>query len=99
MAQGFKAVIAVPSPERIRALLREWGRYGYMIGQAFVPPRLDVMTHFSYWQTREATVLGALPQSDRSAIAAAFDRGVTVWGSVAEIGSQPSNAPVPGVSY
>lgn len=99
VAQGFKAVIAVPSPERIKALLREWGRYGYMIGQAFVPPRLDVMTHFSYWQTREATVLGALPQSDRSAIAAAFDRGVTVWGSVAEIGSQPSNAPVPGVSY
>jgi len=99
VAQAFRVLISVPSTERIHALVSEWNRYGYMIGQAFVPPRLDPMTHRSYWQISEATVLGALPQNARDLIARAFERGVTVWTTVAEIGTEPANAPRAGVSY
>lgn len=74
-------------------------RYGYTVNRAFVPPRLDVMTHYSYWQLTEASVLGNLPQSAREAVAAAFSRGVTIWNTVSEIGTEPANAPVAGVSY
>lgn len=76
-----------------------FNRYGYTINRAFVPPRLDVMDHFSYWQLSEATILGDLPQSAREAVAAAFARGVTVWNHVSEIGTEPTNTPVAGISY
>jgi hypothetical protein len=99
IAQAFQVIISVPSLERIKALVSEWNRYGYMIGQAFVPPRLDPMTHRSYWQISEATVLGALPQNARDTVSRAFERGVTVWTTVAEIGTEPANAPRAGVSY
>jgi hypothetical protein len=99
VAQAFRVLISVPSAERIHALVSEWNRYGYMIGQAFIPPRLDPMTHRSYWQISEATILGALPQNARDAISRAFERGVTVWTAVAEIGTEPANAPRAGVSY
>ena len=99
IGQAFRAIVAVPSAERVRALLSEWGRYGYMIGQAFVPPRMDPMTHYSFWQISDATILGRLPQDARVDIASAFQRGVTVWNSVAEIGTEPANAPRAGVSY
>lgn len=99
VAQAFQAIVAIPSVERVRALLSEWRRYGYMIGQAFVPPRLDVMTHWSFWQLTDATILGSLPQSARETVAAAFERGVTVWSDVGEIGTEPANEPIPGVTY
>lgn len=99
IGQAFKVVIQVPAVDRIRALISEWSKYGYMIGRAFVPPRLDPMTHWSYWQTRDTTVLGAIPQDARSAVAGAFERGVTVWTSVSEIGTQPANAPRSGIMY
>lgn len=99
LAQAFQAIIVVPSAERIRKLISEWTRYGYMIGQAFVPPRLDVMTHYSYWQAEAPTILGALPQTAREAVSAMFERGTTIWGDVAEIGTEPANAPESGVTY
>lgn len=74
-------------------------RYGYTVNRAMVPPRLDPMTHRSYWQLADATILGAAPQADRDAIASAFERGVTVWNVVSEIGTRPANAPRAGVSY
>ncbi len=74
-------------------------RYGYTIGRAFVPSQLNVMDHYSYWQADEPTILGTLPQSARDSISAAFERGVTVWDSVAEIGTQPANTPLDGISY
>jgi hypothetical protein len=99
LQQAFQAIIVMPSAERIRKLVSEWTRYGYMIGQAFVPPQLNVMSHYSYWQANEPTILGSLPQSARDSISAAFERGVTVWDSVAEIGTQPTNTPLGGISY
>lgn len=99
IGQTFQAIVALPSIERVHALLAEWGRYGYMIGQAFVPPRLDPMTHWSYWRTSETTILGSLPQSARDRVASAFERGVTVWNQVGEIGTTPDNVPRPGISY
>ena len=77
----------------------EFDRYGYTVNRAMVPPRLDPMTKRSYWQTADTTVLGDMPQEARQAIAAAFERGVTVWTSVAEVGTNPANSPNSGVSY
>lgn len=78
-----------------------FARYGYTIGRAFVPPRLDAMTHMTYWQTREAVIVGAVPQERRQTIAGAFNRGTTVWSNIAEIGTDVtgSNAPRAGISY
>lgn len=99
ISQGFQAIISVPSAERVSKLLSEWTRYGYMIGQAFVPSRLDVMNHYSYWQTVEPTILGRLPQDARDSISAAFERGLTVWTAVSEIGTEPINTPRAGITY
>lgn len=77
----------------------EFDRYGYRVNRAMVPPRLDAMQKRTYWQTAETTVLGDMPQDARQAVAAAFERGVTVWTSVAEIGTKPANPPTPGVTY
>lgn len=101
VGQAFQAIVAVPSAERVRALLSEWNRYGYMIGQAFTPSRLDVMTRFTYWKAVEPVVLGAVPQQRRQTIAAAFERGTTVWGSISDIGTDvtESNAPLSGIAY
>ncbi len=57
------------------------------------------MTHWSYWQLSEPTILGAVPQGARETIGSAFSRGVTVWQHVAEIGTEPDNEPVAGVTY
>jgi len=101
VAQAFDVIVALPSTERIHALLSEWRRFGYMIGQTFKPTRLDPMTKMSYWQTGGAVILGAVPQQRRQTIAAAFDRGTTVWTSIADIGSDVtgSNTPRAGISY
>lgn len=97
--QAFTVIISVPTADRIAALISEWSRYGYMIGRAFVPPQLNAMSDYTYWQTADALVLGAVPQTRRQTIAGAFNRGVTIWESVAAIGTKPANTPVPGISY
>lgn len=99
--KGFQTLIVAPRPDQVRELLSMWRRYGYMVGRAFTPARLDVMSKFSYWKTTDATILGRIPQSDREQIAAAFDRGVTVYSSLSDIGQDVSttNAPVAGFTY
>jgi hypothetical protein len=101
MAQAFQVIVAMPSAERVKRLLSEWKRYGYMIGQAFDPGQLNVMSHFSYWKTQGALITGSTPQEKRSTIAQAFDRGVTVWDVIAEIGTDVTadNTPLSGISY
>lgn len=99
--KGLQAVIVTPSYDQASQALSVWRRYGYMIGRSFTPSRLDVMSRFSYWKTQDATILGAIPQEDRAKIAAAFDRGVTVYGSLSDVGVAVSteNAPVTGFTY
>ena len=99
IAQAFNVIIAVPSVERVNKLVSEWTRYGYMVGQAFKPTRLDVMNHFSYWLVQDPIILGKLPQAARDSLSAAFERGLTVWVNPAEIGTEPTNSPRNGISY
>lgn len=86
-------------PGDLARAVAEFDRYGYTVNRAMVPPRLDPMSKRSYWRTLDTTVLGDMPQEARQAVAAAFERGVTVWTDVAEIGTRPANSPNPGVSY
>jgi len=99
--RGINALIIVPPDDAVRRALALWKRTGYAVGRALTPSRLDVMTHYSYWQTDGATILGAAPATDRETIARAFDRGLTVWNAVAEIGTDVSDAnqPRPGIHY
>lgn len=99
--KGFQATIVAPRYDQARQLLSVWRRYGYMVNRAFEPSRLDVMSRFSYWKTQDAVILGRIPQADRERIAAAFDRGVTVYSSLSDIGQDVStvNAPVNGFTY
>lgn len=99
--QALRVTIVGPAPDRAAALISRWERYGYMIGRAFRPSRLDVMTRFSYWQTSGAVVTGQIPNTHRTRVASAFDRGVTVYRNLSDIGVDvsASNNPVPGISY
>lgn len=76
-------------------------KFGYTINRALTPTRLDAMTHFTYWKTTEATVVGNVPQENRQTIAQAFNGGVTLWNDISEIGTDvtAANAPVTGISY
>ena len=96
---AFQAIIVMPTQERVNALTSMWTRYGYMIGQAFTPPQLNAMSSYTYWKTQDATVIGAMPQERRQTVAAAFDRGVTIWDDISLIGTQPENTPLTGISY
>lgn len=99
--KGAQAIIVAPRPDQARQLLSTWRRYGYMVGRAFEPSRLDVMSKFSYWKTQDAVIRGAIPHEDRQRIADAFNRGVTVYGSLGDVGRDVSatNEPVSGFSY
>jgi hypothetical protein len=101
LAQAFEVIITMPSAERVKKLISEWSRYGYMIGQAFTPARLDTMTKFTYWQTEGALITGSTPQEKRQTIAEAFNRGVTLWNDLADIGTDVTseNTPVTGFTY
>ena len=78
-----------------------FARYGYTINRPIHPTRLDAMTHFTYWKTGGAVITGAVPQQKRQTIADAFDRGVTVWTTISEIGSNQTgvNTPHSGIAY
>ncbi len=99
LGQAFRVIIALPTQERVKALVATWDRYGYMIGQAFTPNRLDAMTSRTYWKTAETTILGRMPKEAREAIAAHFEAGTTVWTNVADIGTQTTNNPRSGQEY
>jgi murein DD-endopeptidase MepM/ murein hydrolase activator NlpD len=96
---GVSVVVKLPAPDRVRAAISMFERYGYTVGRAMVPPRIDPMDHYSYWQVDDASILGAMPDDARRRLVERFARGTTVWQSVAEIGTRPSNAPRSGVSY
>jgi murein DD-endopeptidase MepM/ murein hydrolase activator NlpD len=99
LGSGLDVVVKLPAPDRVRAAISMWERYGYTVGRAMVPPRLDPMEVYSYWQIDDAAILGAMPDDARRRLVDRFARGTTVWTSVAEIGSKPSNPPRAGVSY
>lgn len=83
----------------IARTVSEFARYGYTVNRAMVPPRMDPMTKFSYWQMEQPSILGAMPQTARDDVIGALERGMTVWGSVADIGTKPVNTAQSGVSY
>ncbi len=81
------------------AAVSVWKKFGYMVNRSMVPPRLDVMSAYSYWRIEDITFQGTLPQDGRMELAAAFERGVTVWTDLNLVGSDPTNTPRSGVSY
>jgi len=99
LGRALDVMIVTPTADAVARALSTWKRYGYMIDRAFVPPRLDAMDRFTYWQLEDPTILGAMPAAARARIADRFTRGTTIWTAVSEIGTNPANTPRPGVSY
>lgn len=99
--RGPRTVVSGMVAGDLARVVAMFARYGYTVNRAFVPSRLDVMSKMSYWQCSDATILGAVPQQRRQTIADAFNRGTTVWASIADIGTDVtgSNTPEPGISY
>lgn len=101
LGRGLTALITSPTADAVNRALSMWKRYGYMVGRSFAPSRLDSMSQMTYWKTNGAVIVGALPHRQRQTIAAAFDRGLTVWASIGAIGTDVTgtNAPTAGISY
>lgn len=97
--RGPLVVILSMVPGDYARAVAMFDRYGYMVNRAMVPPRLDPMTHYSYWQIEDAAIIGDMPQESREAVAASFERGTTIWTDVSDIGTHPTNEPNAGVSY
>lgn len=97
--EALSVCVKLPSPDRVRAAVSMWERYGYMVGRAFIPPRLDPMTAYSYWQMEDVDVVGSMPADARERVAARFRQGTTVWTNIAQIGTKPANTPRAGISY
>jgi hypothetical protein len=99
--RGPLVIVLSMTPGDVNRVVSMFERFGYTINRAFTPPRLDAMTKFTYWKTDGAVVLGNVPQEKRQTIAQAFDRGTTVWTTLADIGTDvtSSNAPTPGFTY
>lgn len=97
--RGPLVLVMALMPGDIARVSSMFARYGYTINRAFVPSQLNTMSRYTYWQTAGAVILGAVPQNRRQTIQAAFDRGVTIWENVADIGTQPTNTPLPGITY
>jgi len=99
LGRGLDVLISVPTADAVARALSTWKRYGYMIERAFVPPRLDAMNNYTYWQLEDPSILGNMPDDARVRIGERFKRGTTVWSVVSEVGTQPANAPRAGISY
>jgi hypothetical protein len=97
--RGPRAVVQGMVAGDVARAVATFDRYGYTVNRAMVPPRLDPMTEYSYWQISDAAVLGQIPQAERDAIVEAFARGVTIWTDVGKIGTHPANAARTGVTY
>lgn len=99
--RGPLIVVLSMTPGDVTRVISMFERYGYTINRAFAPPRLDAMTKFTYWKSDGAVILGNVPQEKRQTIAQAFDRGVTIWNDLADIGTDVTgtNTPTPGFTY
>lgn len=98
-SRGPRAVVQGMVAGDVARAVAMFDRYGYTVNRAMVPPRLDPMTHYSYWQMEDIAIVGQLPQSAREVIAEAFARGVTIWNTVSEIGTHPANSARDSVTY
>lgn len=96
---GLSFVFRKVMPGVRDAAISMWRRYGYMVNRRVNVNRLDAFDTYSYWQFANPTVLGNMPADARMDIAAAFERGTTVWTRVNAIGTDPQNNPTAGVTF
>ena len=100
--QGISLRIKMIDQAHIRAIGDYWLRYGYAVNQfATIPASLMVMTKFTYWKLSETYIqAGNMPESFKQAIRGIFEKGVTVWGNPADIGTNDwgQNAALGGIT-
>lgn len=60
--------------------------YGYKINRVKLP-NLTGRVNYNYVKTNDCIVKGGIPENDRRELVAIFDRGVTIWHSLAGFGN------------
>lgn len=93
---GASIVFKRALPGARTSAVNEFRRYGYVFNRSFRPSQLNAMSNYTYWQAEDATIQGRMPEDARLELAAAFNRGVTVWNDPRQIGQNPTNTPVGG---
>jgi hypothetical protein len=66
-----------------------WLRYGYSVRRFFkIGTRLRLMSKFTYWKLSETYVIaGPMPEFFKQTFRGIFEKGVTVYGDPADIGT------------
>lgn len=80
-----------------------WLQFGYAVHRsvATLPPKLRVMSKFSYWKLSKTYLrAGAMPEPHRQAIRGILEKGVTVWVNATDIGFTDfaDNTPLGGIT-
>ena len=69
-------------------------RYGYACRKLKIPNR-NVRPHWTYTQTKECTIRGAVPTDAMSKINSIYNNGITFWRNASEVGNYSlDNSPV-----
>ena len=67
-----------------------WNRFGYAVGEyVSLGRKFCLMTNYTYWKCQDTTLSSSvgLEEGVKDAIRGIFEKGVTVWGSASNIGS------------
>lgn len=64
--------------------------YGYQTNEVKIP-NVDSRPYFNYVQTVDVNIVGGIPSEDMKALKAIYNKGVTLWKSVATIGDYTVN--------
>lgn len=99
---GYCMVWRRIKPQYLQQLYQYFKRYGYYVNRFIQPPaNLKCMTKYTYWQMRETTIFGNIPETFKQTLRGVFESGVTVWNNPDEVGrvAPANNQTISGVSY
>ena len=82
--------------EKAHAIDDFFSRYGYACEKVKVPNRA-VRKRWTYTKTKGCVVKGNVPADDLERIASVFDKGVTFWTTIGEVGEYVMNDNAPGL--
>lgn len=82
--------------EKAKSLDDFFSRYGYSCEQVKVPNRA-VRKRWTYTKTKGCVVKGNVPADDLERIASIFDKGVTFWTTIGDVGEYVMNDNAPGL--
>ena len=85
---GYVVKVVTPNENDLRQMGDIMLRYGYTLNEYVEPDELQVMQHFSYWETGDVFAVSELaPNKAVVAITSILQNGVTVWDNMDSVNS------------